>query len=240
MINRPRFYKLRNSEFLQFLVDVLSLCNNIGIEAKKLTAVILALQKDTTEFDECFKLTAGSSISEELIELDSRRDYCIIGIRQCLVGYCNHFSPEIKKASEELLMSMDKYGKKIYNLNYPSETSTINSLLDDWKNNPHLAAGIAILKLEDWTKELQTANTIFNERYLLRVNEKASAPQVKAFTTRKKAIASFNNLVKHIEAHATLAEDQTYNGLINNLNTLISKYNAIADSHISKKETPKV
>ena len=230
MIYNYRIAQLRNSELLQFLADVLTLCSQYSTEPMKLAVVILALSSSTTEFDKCFKIAPGSAFTDELIFLDGNRDKCIKGIRTVIVGYTNHYQPAIQKAAKDLLASIDKYGKKIYALNYESETNTITNLVADWKATV-LAAALTLLNLLDWSTELDTSNKIFNTKYMSRLDEKTNLPQVKTFICRKQAIECFTELVNHIEARALLAEEPIYDPLINHLNTLVARYNQIADSH---------
>jgi hypothetical protein len=234
MIYKVRIYKLRISELLQFLNDVIKLVNQHSTEPMQLAAVITALVTDTNNFDKYFKLEMGSAITQELIDLDSRRDECIIGIRLILEGYSRHFDEATKAAAKNLLANMDKYGSQIYNLNYQAETSTISSLINDWNSMGTLTGAVSKLNLAAWVNELNTVNTLFNDSYLKRVDEKGSAPQIKSIDARKKAIVTYKTLIQHIEAKAILAQGETFTTLINNLNVLATKYNTIADSHTEK------
>lgn len=234
MIYKVRIHKLRISELLQFLNDVTKLVTQQSTEPMQLAAVITALVTDTNSFDKYFKQEMGSAFTLELINLDSRRDECIIGIRLVLEGYSRHFDGTTKAAAQNLLANMNKYGSQIYNLNYQAETSTISSLVNDWNSMGTLTGAVSKLNLSAWVNELNTVNTLFNDSYLKRVDEKGSAPPIKSIEARKKVIATYKALIQHIEARAILAEDETFIPLINNLNALVTKYNTIADSHTEK------
>lgn len=236
MIQKVRSHALRSSELLQFLFDVTKLCSQQSKKSMKLDNVSAELKVDTDSFDQAFRLDQASAITRELTNLDAHRDECITGICLVLDGYTRYFEPVVKAAALALKNNLDKYGNRIYEMNYQAETSTINSLVKEWSTNDILKAAVNTLNLGNWVNELKNANDLFNERYLKRVDEKASAPQIKSFDARKKAISAYRKLVQQIEARAVIAEDQTYTGLINNLNALIAKYNIIADSHAEKKE----
>lgn len=236
MIQKVRTYALRSSELLQFLIDVTKLCSQQSNKSMKLDGVLAELKADTDSFDQAFRLDQASAITAELINFDGRRDECIAGISLVLDGYTRYFDPGVKAAALALKTNMDKYGNRIYDMNYQAETSTINSLVKEWSTNGILKAAVNTLNLGAWVNELKKANDLFNELYLKRVDEKASAPQIKGFDSRKKAISAYRKLVQQTEARAVIAEDQTYTALINNLNALIAKYNIIADSHTEKKE----
>lgn len=234
MIKKIHVQKLRVSELLQFLNDVIKLCNQQSTEPMKMAAVIATLVTDTNTYDQFFKLDPGSAITKDLILLDDRRDECVTGIHIVLEGYSHYFESTLRTAAQNLLSNMNKYGSQIYDLNYQAETSTITNLLNEWSANSTLAAAVTALNLGAWTAELKTANDLFNDSYLKRVDEKASAPQIKSFQARKKAISTYRELVQQIEARATLAGDGTYNSLINSLNSLIEKYNTLGDNRTEK------
>jgi hypothetical protein len=238
MIYKTHYQQLRNSELLQFMNDLLSACNQYSTDPMKLAAFIVALTTDIRTFDSLFKLNPKSAITQELINLDNLRDNCLKGIHALLEGYGYHFVPAIQSVATLLLVSMDNYGKSLHALNYPSETSTVNSLVSNWTNKPDLAAAITTLNLGTWVTELSSKNASFAEKYISRANEKALEPQVKTFDARVKAIASCKTLTSQIEAGARFMNDNSFDELINLINQLVVKYNIIADSHIGEKEDP--
>lgn len=236
MINKIRFHYLRMGEFIEFLYDVLIICQQKTTEAMKLAASIAALQTDTETFDQNFKLDPGSPVTQELIDLDDRRDDCIIGIRYLLEAYVRYFTQAMKSAARSLLDSMDKYGTSIARLNFPTETSTINSLLEEWETKPVLSGAVTTLTLSAWITELKTVNASFKQKYVTRSTDKGSEGNLKTLEVRKAALNAYRNLIQRIEAGATLADDNSYAELIASLNVHIDKYNLIADSHKKEKE----
>lgn len=238
MFTTFHYYDLRNRELLQFFGDVITACKQHSTEPMKLAAVLLAFSKNTAEFDKCFKIAPGSTITNELIKLDNRRDKCLKGIYSVLKGYRNHYQDDKVKAASDLLACMNKYGKRIYALNYEGETSSISSLINDWKIASYVAA-LTLLNLIEWSNELDISNKLFNDKYMSRVDEEASLPQIKTFESRKEAIDGFLELMKQIEARAIMSEEPIYTNLINSINVLIDRYNQIGDSHEEKKEEVK-
>lgn len=231
MIHSLHLPELRNNELLQFLNDILQACRQYSTEPMRLTAVIEALLSNTTEFEHLFRLNPASEITRELIDLDNQRDNCILGINSVLFGYAYHFDAATKKAAQDLLQSMDKYGKRIAKMNYPAETQVIKSLLSDWTTKPHLACAITKLSLTTWTQELSKSNNLFAEKYILRAEEKSSQPQVKTYEARKKAIASYKKLISKIDAGAIHFDDNSFDALINLINKLVEKYKVVVNSH---------
>ena len=238
MITKPLFQNFRNSEFVQFLNDSVTICKQQNVGTLKLTEQVGDMDTKTIAINAVFKITQGSAITEEIVGLDQVRDNNLIGIHAYTDGLTYHFIPATQLAAKAILASFDKYGKKLYLLNYQAETSTINSLINDWTVDSKLAAAIVTLKLTDWQAELKRSNDLFNVTFMSRVNEKASANDIKFFELRKASTLSFKEVVKHIEARATIATDKAYEPLIKSLNVLIEKYNRMVAGRSTTDEKP--
>lgn len=227
MIKTSYLIKFRISELLQFINDVLGICQKHDLEKLMIAPKVEALKADTEVLDAAFKVSPGSSISEQIEKLDERRDDCLTGIKTCAEGFSYHYDPDMVQAAGYILDSFKTYGKNIARLNYPSETSTISSLTRDWESNPKYNAALIKLNLLVWARELRTINTEFNTVYLSRVSEAAEETNVVATKYKYTVMGSYQGLVNRIDARAELDEEGQYLLLINELNTLIDKYNAI-------------
>lgn len=236
MIHKIHISYLRIGELIEFLYEVLIICTQKTTEAMKVAASIAALQADAEAFDQNFKLDPASPVTKELIELDDRRDDCVIGIRYLLEAFARHFTQTIRLAAQTLLGCMDKYGTSISKLNLPTETSTINSILEEWETKPVFSEAVTTLTLTAWCGELKTLNAAFKQKYVVRSTDQGTASQVKTFDLRKKVITTYRSLIQRIESGAVMAGDNSYDELINSLNAHIDTYNIIADSHRKEKE----
>ena len=232
MIKTLRNYLLHNSEFLQFIYDVLSICS-------KHKAKTTDIQKQVTELNTCvidlasvFKIDQGSMLSDRIFKLDQRRDNCLIGTCELIHSHLRSPIASVQMAAQLLENNIDKYGDRIANLNYPAETSTINSILKDWENDSQLLSATELLNLAPWINELQTTNQEFNNIFMNRVEETNQKPSLKTIEARKVTTAAYRTLVQHIDARALLATDNSYEALVGELNVLIAKYNRVAQTHI--------
>lgn len=234
MIKISNLNKLRISELLQFIMDVLGICQKYDPEKLLIAPKVEALKADNKVLDAAFKVSPGSSISEQIETLDERRDDCLIGIRTCAVGFSHHYDSEMAQAGLYVLDSFRTYGKNIARLNYPSETSTVSSLTSDWESNAKYNTALIKLNLLVWARELRSINTEFNDVYLSRVTEKAGEPSVVATEYKHTVMGSYQGLVTRINARAEVDEDGQYLLLINELNELIDKYNTIVKNRGGK------
>lgn len=236
MQTKPHFKKFRISELIQYLFDVTTVCTNADAEQLQISEQVSATLLVAQKLNSAFNSPQGSQISSEIIDLDLRRDNCLVGIRTCAEGLTYHFDETIRNAALAVLKSIDSYGSGLTRLNYQAETRVIESLSRDWKNDSKLASAMTILNMSVWTTELETANALFNARYLARVGEQAANTQEAASNMRKEAIGNYTELANHIEARDRLSKDGIYTSLMNKLDILTNKYNLLVDSRKSSSK----
>jgi hypothetical protein len=224
-MEKPTLDRYRNSEFLQYMKDVLELVNAHDVATLQLTAQHSVLTTLTSQMDDLFQQEQSSGITQELIDLDARRDKAFMGIKAILEGYQYHYDEATKNAARNLLFNLNNYGTNIPRMNYQAETAVIDSMLSDWETETKLVAAITTLKLADWIVELKTANATFNDRYLARVSETAANPATSFTAIREDGTMAYRELVSHIEAHATLGSNVIHQELVSEVGVLAKQYN---------------
>lgn len=227
MIQTIFLRSLRNSEFIRFNKDVLSICNNNNPTALGIAVQVTALQNATAPLDDLFVKERGNLITPELEALDARRDAALTGIRTFAESQTYHYEPAKADAGKQVLAAFDKYGRNLPRLNYIAETEVIGSLADDFSSDNGLKAAAITLNLQDWVKELSSANTLFNTRYLARNTNYAAQPGGSLQEQREATTNTYRALADHITAHVTLTPSDAYPKLINEINTLIDQYNQL-------------
>lgn len=230
MIKSILLRSMRNSEFIRFNKDVLSICDKHNPAALGIAAQVAALQTTVNPLDDLFVKERGNLITPELQSLDARRDSALIGIRLSAEAATYHYDPELMAAGRQILLAFDKYGHNLTKLNYIAETEVIVSLADDLASDAELRTAVNALDLDDWVKELSTANTAFNQRYLARNTDYAARPDGNLITQRELVIDAWQQLAGHITAHATLTPSDAYTKLIKEINTLIDQYNQLINN----------
>ncbi|TAJ15656.1 hypothetical protein DMA11_00165 [Marinilabiliaceae bacterium JC017] len=231
------FRKLRNSEFLQFLKDLLVIICNCKFVVEPLKNKIDPLKKDVDVFVAVYNPEKGSSLTREIVELDKRRDNALTGLELVLEGFSYSYDEEISEAALVLFNSINHFGKGLTRLNYQAETSVIQSLVNQWETDETMVNAISKLNLTHWVNELVQANTLFTDTYLLRVKESARASEVKLVDVRKEVIMHYRALLHHIGARATLEESGNYDLLIREINQLIEKYKMIRQRETKESKT---
>ncbi|WP_298427919.1 DUF6261 family protein [uncultured Kordia sp.] len=221
----PVYSRYRNSELLQYMKDVLELVNANDVDVLQLTTQRDALATLIAQMDNLFQQEQSSGITQELIDLDDRRDKAFIGIKATLEANQYHFDETVKDAAASLLYNMNSYGTNIPRMNYQAETAVIDSMLSEWETETVLIAAIATLGLGGWIAELKIANQVFNDRYLARISESAANPATSFTAIRDVVISTYRELTAHVQAHATLGSNATHQELVNEISVLAKQYN---------------
>lgn len=225
MISTPSLKRYRNSEFIAFLNDVLQLANTANITA--LETPLAELQSVYNDLETSFKVSKRSLITESIQALDARRDAALKGIRMTAKAYTYHFENSFKEAATAVFQAIIKYGSRLTELNYQSETASLKSLIKDFENDTSLTTALTTLQLSAWVTELKTVNQNFETKYLERVTDNASKKVVAVKEHRPAAIAAYEQLIKHIDANTILNPSEALTTLASNLEELIGKYNQI-------------
>ncbi|WP_103072394.1 DUF6261 family protein [Aquimarina sediminis] len=233
MFITPSFYKFRNSEFIQYLIDVKKTVVQRDPQLLQIAPQTALLNEQVKAMDNVYKKQLGSTITQELEALDKLRDLAITGIRTTVEGYTYHHDTIKSNAGKLLLHSIDQYGSKIARQNYQTETTTLRNLTQDWITDPDLKIALSNLHLTEWAKELEKTNDSFNTKYLERNTEYALDSKINVTELRDNAKKSYDELINHIVAHATLTPSEEYDIVIKEINTLTEQYNIL----VEKRET---
>ena len=228
--------KLRNNEFIQFIKLLVEILNSNDPEVLKVKAQCDDLTALLAILSALFKPDLGSAITKKLQEIDERRDTAITGIEMQIKSFTYCFDADKREAANLLNSSLVTYGSGLSRMNYQAETSTIASIIQKWESDANLTAALTRLDLIAWVAELKAANNLFEERYIDRIKEDAEAPEQRTIELRKQIIQSYRTLLAHLQAHATLSTDNSYDPVINQTNQLIEQYNRLVDVRGSNKE----
>jgi hypothetical protein len=219
--------RLRNSEFIQFFTDLISIFKKQNPEELGIKAQLDPLEKDVESIKTVQGTLKGSDISDELKGIDNRRDDCITGIRTVIEGFTYHFEQNIREAAEALLTKIDSFGSSIARQNYPTETTSLKGIIDSFTKEEKLKSALSLVNLTSWAAQMEKENNLFNQRYLDRIDETSKQSEDKITALRKSTIEKYFTLREHVSSHATLNTNENFKTIIDQLNALIDKYNGI-------------
>ncbi len=229
MVTIPSFYKFRNSEFIQYQTDLQTIITSYDAQSVQLSDPLAALEAQTTAMDQVYKKQLGSDITKLLEQSDRRRDTAIIGLRAIAEAYTYHYELPQQEAGQLLVDSIRTYGNNIARQNYPTQTTTLRTLLQLWDTDTRYSDAISTLGLNAWVAELEQSNTAFADLYLERNASYAEDSSTSVTILRSETKEAYTVLIDHIKAHALLNASATYEQLIKELNTLTEQYNALVE-----------
>lgn len=227
MINAALLNRYRLQEFIQFVSNTLMIAKQHGPEKMKVKVPYQTLQQQHYRLQTAYKQTANSDITPLLANLDTRRDQAIICLRRLCEGYTYHAQEKKKAAAATVLTCIDKYGNKIYQLNYSAETAALKNLVRDLRTDTECVAALQVLGLEEVANEISNANVKFEKLFIQRLQEFSQDELAGTRTLSQQTTEAYKTLVQHIEAHATLAPSSEYTLFVNHLNENIEHFNQI-------------
>jgi hypothetical protein len=241
MINAIDLAKLRNAEYIQFIKNLLAIVQTNDPAALNVQAPYDAAAVRLAELEALFVTEQGSATTEEVTAMDARRDRAVTGFTLLVKALTYHFDPATAKQAETLNRLVTQYGGGIARENYQAETAIIDNLVADLDNKPDLTAALSALQLDDWKKEMQTANTAFNAAYLKRTLQLGAVSNETLFAKRVEANEAYYKLRDYINSYFTINEGAApYGKTSNELNALIDQYNTMMAGRLgnNKDEPP--
>lgn len=237
MIKGLNLRLLRNAELLQFIDYIIKAVEQNNPTALQLDAKLQALKNLYAQIDAIFKLPQDSLLTNDLQELDAKRDLAIRGISKLIDAYLNYFDPVYVDAAKLLERNLTMYGSQIYNMNYQAESTTITNLIEDWTTQSSLSDAVALLGLRDWKEDLDGNNRDFITRYSERNQEYSAETLDKIKTKRIEVYTAYYAVRDLITSYATIDSSVAgYQQLIREFNSYIDQYSTLLASRKGKKK----
>lgn len=226
----------RNGLFMGFLSDLVSITDTFDLKGLQLEGVMASIKNNVAALKEVYIIPKKNGNTEKLEQLDLRRDMAILGVQGVAEVYLKHYDADFVSAAKAILIAIYKYDKRIDRLNYLLESENIRNLVKEFETDRELINALTKLSLSDWAAELKAANNAFNAVFLLRNDELAEQPDQNLTELRLPAIENFKNLEELLFAYNKINPKTDYEKIINKLDELKQKYDALLRSG----NTPKV
>ncbi len=213
--------RLRNSEHLQFHIDVMTLVNSttaaaLGIDVLfKKYAPTVNLEKET------LNTVTKSASTNTLAEADETRDETFRGIRDVVKGFCRHYNDEVKDAATKIKIVFDTYGNVAVK-SYNQETAEITSLVSEL--NSSLKNEIKTIGITEWIAALKQQNETFDDIKNSRYSEEASKTSDSMKDIRIGIDDIYSSIVERINALIVINGDKNFKDFVNGLNVRIASY----------------
>ncbi len=219
----------RTKEFTQFIRNTLIIVNQHNPTELKVKGQYQELNGLCQQLEKAYELTDNSQLSLQLTQLDERRDRAIICLRTLSEGYTRYPKAAQREAAEQLLACINRYGNRLYALNYSAETATLKQLLSELQTRPEYQQAIETLQLTDVVNEMKQANQAFEQLFVQRLEETSQSEGPSNRELMRQATEAYRKLLKHIEAHTTLNPSNAYLLLIDHMNENTTHFNEMVE-----------
>jgi hypothetical protein len=231
---KPKLTRYRNSEFIQYLRDTVTIFKAFDLKGLKLDSFVNNIEANIGELDKVFVIASKNGNTDALEIADARRDDAVIGIRTVAVGFERSHQENIRTAAKTILALMDKFGTGIAAFGHIAETNAITSIVKEFETVQQATDAANTLNISEWVQELKLANLSFNEIFIVRNKDLADQPDQNLKELRTPAMASYNNLINKTEAYFSITDKAEYKDLLNQINTIVLKYNASVPKQVPK------
>jgi len=239
MINTAFLTVYRLQEVIQFMKNVRIILKKFDLEKLKLKELFGSFEEKFELLNRAYGTGSTSELTPQLKELDIRRDQAIICLRMMADAFTHHFEENLRDQGRRILNCIDNYGTKLYSLNYSAETAVLNKLYEDFTTTDENSKAIKELKLDAVLQEMNEANQLFEQLFVTRLEETSQDNFRPAKELNKEVIEIYKEMVKLIDAYATIANNKNYGTIIDHLNENIEHFNNIVERRKSTGEFPK-
>ena len=216
---------LRNNEHFQLNREFLALIMAIGAEELK-------IKEETDEYQECVEQedvvlqeVEKSDITEELEEMDEKRDTSYRSAARTNKIALQHRDPAVAKSSKKMAIVFKSYGN-IPKKPYPEATSAYYNLVQDLKG-PYRDDVQMVEGLTNWVSQLECDNNDFDALYKSRVDQQYAREHAKMKDVRKLTDKAYRKVVRKINALIIVEGEHRYAELVSKFNIFVNKYNLI-------------
>lgn len=216
--------KLNNSEYTQFLSNVVRLVetaglNNVGVEEE----VFLAFKQNVKQLSDLGTQTKSSTETQELAVLDKKRDEMV----SYLIAHIKNerkTSIERKKNASLVLYNIAKPFTGIQNLPNRQETQQIETLISQITTKPN-REHLATLGLEEVVTELQSSNQRYKEITATRADSQLESPLINTKKIRLETDKQYDYFTTMAFVYSVMYENQEIKNFVTSINKLIEDTN---------------
>ncbi len=236
MITTAYLFRYRIKEFIQFMRNALMIVSQHGPDQLRVKAQYQALNKLYQQLERAYKQNTDNALTQELSQLDTARDQAIVCLRMLSEGHTRHPNRAHREAGQQVLDCIDKYGSRLYDLNYSAETTALKKVVQDLQADPTCAAAVQQLHLEAVVAEIKRTNQEFERQFVrhLEASGQTGEPRVRELV--QQTADAYRTLVEHVGAHALLTPSAEYTLFSHHLNENVEHFNQIVERRKQARE----
>lgn len=238
MITTAYLFRYRIKEFIQFMRNSLMIVSQHHSDKLRVKAQYQALNKLYQQLESTYQQDKDNALILELAELDSMRDQAVVCLRMLGEGYTRHHNAAQREAGQRVLDCIDKYGTRLYDLNYSAETTALKKMAHDLQTNPACQEALQLLHLEATVAEIKRANQEFERQFIrhLEASGQSEGPRVRELV--QQTADAYRSLVEHVQAHALLTPSAEYTLFGHHLNENVEHFNQMVERRKQSRAVP--
>jgi len=165
------------------------------------------IDKKTTELSIATGNSRGSKFTPILTECDNQRDLRFLGLRNYVITYTYHTDENVVQAAQVLEKLILTRGFSLHSFGYAEETSSLKSLLEDFKT-PAAQQAITTINAQLWVEWLEKAQQAFEEIYQQKVATEATEDLPLVSVTRRELIRYLNRLLSYLDINSEIKPEK--------------------------------
>ena len=220
---------LHNGEYINFLKNVIILTQERPSVKKDLKTITDQLSTQVDKLDQVLELK-GHALTEKIREADNKRDQAFNGLKQMTKAYLDHFDPTTVDHAKQVIHVIERFGIKIYKLNYQKETEYIEVLVSELEKLETTQGSLTSLGILNWVQELKALNSAFNELYLSRTTSIAEMGIHSVTSFRKETDEIYHQLIEVLTA--TIVFKTFKNQLVEDYKVVKQNLDELAKEHM--------
>ena len=228
MITTALLNRYRIKEFIQFIRNSLMIVDQHNPDQLRVKKQYNALTHTYRQLEQAYKQDEERRITPQLTQLDAARDQAIICLRMISEGYTRHYDPTLNAAGQRVLTCINKYGSRLYRLNYGAETAALKNVVRDLQTIPTCVQAVQALHLSKLVAEMKRVNLLFEQQFIEQLELTSREARSTGELTRQTTEA-YRTLTEHLKAHATLTPSTAYTLFINHFNENVEHFNQVVE-----------
>jgi hypothetical protein len=235
-IRHARIKTYRQQEFQQFIANLLLLLRKLPPDKpnlKKLYQELAALQEKLLQR---YKSESQRKITDRLTTLDKQRGNALVCLRKSCEAYVHHIDAKQREAGKLLLQYIDKYGSRIYQMNYSAETITLKTICKKLLQDKPYRKAVQAMHMLEVVEAIKKYNEEFEQLFVARLELKSREDQESTAATIREIADIYRNLILHLSAFLVLEPDPALEELACKINRNIDVFNQLAEARRKGKK----
>lgn len=162
---------LKNSEFKELFVNILTNIDNANIENDTIQAMTTVLKSHVKPLRKLKSSNTRHPLTAVLDEKLETRTKCLTALRLAIDTCLLWYIPKVRNAAETLKPWLERYKEHLYRTTISEQSNVVKSIIDDKNKDKHIQKAITLLQLDGLMEEIAKLTDQISQTYLQRNSE---------------------------------------------------------------------